>query len=214
VTVPNSDGGDEDFRLSAKDVEFLRAVRDINEDPESYDLTDDGARPANTASIREATSLNTNELQYRLQEGEKLEKYNLLEIFDAVPQNGTMGPKGVELTEAGERALEFAEKTQPPRPGSERWDLEERISETEDRIERIFEELERASDVFEQFMERLDELDDAVTELQADLSDIEQQQDDLWIHLNRLRASVSESETEFVFDEGEGASEEANEDWE
>lgn len=96
--------------LTMKDIRFLMAVRDINENPEEYEDTELGEAPANTTSIRKATSLSTGEVRHRLNEKSDIadEELGAVTLHKAQPTDGSLGPKSVELTQDGERLLRHA----------------------------------------------------------------------------------------------------------
>ena len=97
--------------LSTTDVEFLRVIRDINLNPEQYEGTDGGEKPANTTSIRKASSLSRSQINYRL--GKSRNRFfggdglGLVTIHPAKvnEETGGFGPKSVELSEKGIEAL-------------------------------------------------------------------------------------------------------------
>ena len=96
--------------LTMKDIRFLMAVRDINENPEEYEDTELGEAAANTTSIRKATSLSTGEVRHRLNEKSDVadEELGAVTLYKAPPTDGGLGPKSVELTQDGERLLRHA----------------------------------------------------------------------------------------------------------
>ena len=96
--------------LSLKDIEFLKAVRDININPDDYPAASEGAKPANTTTLRNATSLTRQEIKHRLHEKSDIagEEVGLLTIYDPPLTESGFGPKSVELTTRGERVLEDA----------------------------------------------------------------------------------------------------------
>jgi len=96
--------------LSLKDIEFLKAVRDINNNPDNYAGAADGERPANTTTLREATSLTRQEIKHRLHEKSDIagEEVGLIEIYDPPITESGFGPKAVELTHRGDRHLKDA----------------------------------------------------------------------------------------------------------
>jgi hypothetical protein len=96
--------------LSLKDIEFLKAVRDINTNPDDYPAASEGAKPANTTTLRNATSLTRQEIKHRLHEKSDIagEEVGLIEIYDPPVTESGFGPKAVELTLRGDRLLEDA----------------------------------------------------------------------------------------------------------
>lgn len=97
--------------LSWKDIKFLTAVRNINENPDQYPGTDRSVTPANTTSLREATDLSRGEIRHRLNDKSDVADQDLgiLRLHDPqLTEKGGHGPKSVELTEFGERFLDRA----------------------------------------------------------------------------------------------------------
>jgi len=101
---------DEISDLTVKDVRFLMAVRDINENPEEYEGTDPGVAAANTTSLRNATSLSKGEIRHRLNEKSDIaaDELGVVTLYDAPMTDQGYGPKSVELSQNGERFLEHA----------------------------------------------------------------------------------------------------------
>lgn len=100
--------------LSLKDIRFLRAVRDINNDPESFAKTDRGEVPANKSSIREATGMNSKAVEYRLgnsgtHRGFGQDDLGLINIHSPTIEGNTFGPKSAELTSKGLEELSKVE---------------------------------------------------------------------------------------------------------
>jgi len=92
--------------LSTTNVRFLRVIRNINTNPDEYDNTNKGEKPANTTAIRKASDFSRNQINYRLapdrgtdftDSGEGLLKIHPASIDD----DGGFGPKSVELTQKG-----------------------------------------------------------------------------------------------------------------
>jgi len=100
-----------DTDLGLKDIRFLKAIRDISENPEKYPHTDTGKVPATKTALREATELDEDSLRYRL----RTDRSKLAEDGGAgyirirsptVNDDGSFGPKSVELTDEGYEVLE------------------------------------------------------------------------------------------------------------
>ena len=102
-----------DYNLDLADVEFLRTVRRINENPDEFDHTTEAECPASTRSIREVSDLSRKQVRYRLggSSSRGLEDAGLTIVHSAVydEEKSQYGPKSVELTEQGRMALEQAE---------------------------------------------------------------------------------------------------------
>jgi len=91
--------------LSREDISFLRAIRDINTNPEKYENTSDGEVPANKTSIRKVTELNPSQVDYRLRDRGLDENLGLICIYDPPMTDSGYGPKSAELTDEGVQAL-------------------------------------------------------------------------------------------------------------
>lgn len=93
--------------LKLNDIEFLRAVRDINASPEEYEETDRGEMPANTASVFEETDLERGEVTYRIggnhSRGFEQGEMGLIRSYSPTIDEGSfsVGPRSAELTEKG-----------------------------------------------------------------------------------------------------------------
>jgi len=93
--------------LSVRDIKFLRAIRDINANPEAYEDTDKGAVPANKTSISKATELGKKEVGYRLggnhsrgfEDGD--EPLIVSHDPEVIESENRFGPRSAELTEHG-----------------------------------------------------------------------------------------------------------------
>ena len=100
--------------LDVDDITFLRTAREINANPEDYSdqLTSAGAVPATISAIRNETDLSQNQLNYRMRAGDNSRGFvdrGLIDVHPAeVRDDGSYGPKSVELTEKGERRLDAA----------------------------------------------------------------------------------------------------------
>ena len=142
--------------LSVEDVRFLRAVRDISENPEDFPRTKKGTTPASTRAIREATTLSKNQIDYRLGTTTKergFDKLGYLIIHDPPMTDTGYGPRSAELTEKGERRLEEGlqayglEKTEARADpevmeklddiGARLDNLEQQIDEVEDEVAKV-----------------------------------------------------------------------------
>lgn len=93
--------------LSLPDIEFLRAVRDINAEPDEYPETDRGEVAANTASILKATDLDRGKVTYRIggdhSRGFEQGELGLIRSYSPTIDDGSfsVGPRSAELTEKG-----------------------------------------------------------------------------------------------------------------
>jgi hypothetical protein len=98
-----------DINLKLPDIEFLRTVKDINENPESYPKTveHDAAVPATKAVIESGSPLSKGEIEYRADDGNRILENDLIRLHDAPydQERQVYGSKGIELTAAGREAL-------------------------------------------------------------------------------------------------------------
>jgi len=126
-------------RLSHKDVSFLRAVRDINANPEEYEDTSRGEMPANTASISRATELTDRQVGYRISErGLDKENMGLILSYDPSFDEGRVQPKSAELTQKGVETLTEIEESWGS--GDSESDSSEAVKQLRARVEALEEQ--------------------------------------------------------------------------
>lgn len=130
--------------LSLADIEFLQAVRDINNNPNKYPETDRTEVPANTAAIKKATELSADQVSYRMggnanSRGLEEPSEPLIEPVDAVPTDRGYSPRAARLTSYGMDTLTDAQKIGSRLEGVSRADL--------DRINQRLEYLEIKSNI-------------------------------------------------------------------
>lgn len=150
--------------LSLKDIKFLKAIRDINRDPETYEATEHGAVPATITAVKEATSLTKDEVDYRMTPSRSRlantdEGLGLIHIHEAELRGNMFGPKSAELTEKGERMLNDTMETHG----------------LTDRSTAETEQLERLADVdarTHELEERMDDIEARIEEIVAAVNDI------------------------------------------
>lgn len=128
---------DMDIDLSDRDVKFLQMVREINDHPDKFDGTEQGAMPASTRSLRKALDLSRRQIRYRMggSSCRGLAEAGLTTVHEATfnEDSGEHGPKSIELTEEGlEHLTEIENETGGP--GSV---TPSDIEELHDRIERL-----------------------------------------------------------------------------
>jgi hypothetical protein len=105
--------------LTLTDIEFLRAVEELNNNPKKHRNTDIGEMPANTTSIRKNTDLTQEQVKYRMGgngnsrgfETETEERPQIIISHSAKPTDKGFGPRSVELTSEGQEILKKAEET-------------------------------------------------------------------------------------------------------
>ena len=169
--------------LSIEDVRFLRAVRDINDDPEDYPRTDNGVTAATVSAIREVTNLSRSQLNYRMGVGSNrrgFEEMSLVVTHDPPMTDTGYGKRSVELTEKGKQRLNQGLRAYGLAEESGRSeqevleqldDLGARIESLERRLDGIERDVEEAVDTVEAVDERLDRYEErsmgAVDEQQA-----------------------------------------------
>lgn len=124
-----------DTDVSLKDIRFLQAVRDINENPESHPETvnHNGEMPATKEVIKSATDLSRGEIKYRVDNGNRLLFDGLIEVHSTTfnEDRGQFDPKSVSLTAAGEEALSEVEVGERTTSNDGVEELRERIKELE-----------------------------------------------------------------------------------
>lgn len=105
--------------LKLNDIKFLRAVEELNNNPEEYKHTDKGEAPANTTSIRTNTDMTSDEVKYRMGGNQNSrgfeikteERPKLIISHSAKPTDKGFEPRSVELTDKGQETLKEAEET-------------------------------------------------------------------------------------------------------
>jgi hypothetical protein len=147
--------------LTLTDVEFLQTVKDVNNHPEKYNHTDKGERPANSKSIRLASSLNANQVSYRMggnsnSRGFAESDNYLINTYEPVKNDSGFGPRSANLTEKGENMLKKAQEQVNEISGISRAEFEElqekvdEIRELHSRIDEIWSSIEYIRDHFEE----------------------------------------------------------------
>jgi hypothetical protein len=94
-----------EYDLSFTDIRFLRAVRDINANPDAYERTEKGKIAASTGAIIAAADLSESEARYRMggSRCRGFEEMGLTIVHEAEfdEETKTFGAKSVELTQEG-----------------------------------------------------------------------------------------------------------------
>lgn len=94
-----------EYDLSFTDIRFLRAVRDINANPDAYERTEKGEIAASTGAIIAAADLSESEARYRMggSRCRGFEEMGLTIVHEAEfdEETKTFGAKSVELTQEG-----------------------------------------------------------------------------------------------------------------
>lgn len=171
--APDEEGRtSQNTELSREDVMFLRAIRDINENPDEYPKTGDGQASATIAAIKHATTLSRSQINYRLGTTTNtrgfVERGFLLSHDPPMTDTG-YGSRSAELTEKGEQRLQDGLRAYGLVDTSSRGDPEvmERLENLAGRVE----DFERALNRLEDDVERLD---DRVEATNSRLSRIEE----------------------------------------
>lgn len=146
-----------DHDLSAADVNFLLAVRDILENPQNYENTDSGETAANVTSIRSETDLSKTQVAYRCRDGEDSRGFGesgkgWLRTHGPSIEGKRFGPRSVDLTDKGYKIVSEIEQSQSSAggetdpangvSGEEIARINEELSEIHESIENITAELE------------------------------------------------------------------------
>jgi hypothetical protein len=128
--------------LSLKDIRFLRAVRDINANPEAYERTEKGEAPASTGAIIDASDLSESEVRYRMGGSRRrgFEEMGLTIVHEAEFDEETkmFGAKSVELTQEGiDELTEFEEENDVFDDGGEDDGVPEVVKQLRGRVEKL-----------------------------------------------------------------------------
>lgn len=167
--------------LTLKDIKFLRAVRELCDNPENYPNTDLGDAPANTTALKNDLpnyEPSKGVLNYRMvKDNESDGNKRGLEVdgglgyirihSPSLTEDG-YGPRSVEITDKGRRALESAEERsgmedtvarETDGPSSTELQLEverlgDRVDELEAEREELVNQLEEVRELMELWQER------------------------------------------------------------
>jgi DNA-binding PadR family transcriptional regulator len=133
--------------LSHEDIKFLKAIQELENNPEEHSETGLTDKPANTSSLRAILDMSRQQVTYRMRPDERgLEKMGLVNLFDSeTSESGQMLPRSIELTDAGRQRIQ---------------DWEEKYGELNVRAGDVpsLKEVERELD---EIQSRLDEIDSA-----------------------------------------------------
>lgn len=92
--------------LSVVDIKFLKAVKEINENPDQYEDTGGSQKPANTRSIGNVTDLSKTQRVYRLRPDERgLERMGYVDLFEPEQSGQEIGPRSAGITDEGIEAI-------------------------------------------------------------------------------------------------------------
>lgn len=95
--------------LKLADIEFLSAAQKINNNPEQYQGTDKSAVPANSQNIRKNTSLEPQQVNYRMggrSNSRGLAESGLIEPHEPISYHG---PRSITVTERGSEFVNQAQ---------------------------------------------------------------------------------------------------------
>lgn len=153
--------------LSHEDIKFLKAIQELENNPDEYPETNLTEQPANTSSLRAVLDMSRQQVTYRIRPAERgLEKMGLVRLYDSeVTESGESLPRSVELTDEGrKRITEWEEKYGPL--DTQDWD-----ATTVEEIERELDEIQSRLDELSGSAASVDgETPEAVTEEIAKLS--------------------------------------------
>jgi len=165
-------------KLSHKDIIFLRAVRDINANPEEYEDTSRGEMPANTASISRATELTDRQVGYRISErGLDKENMGLILAYGPSFDEGKVQPKSAELTQTGVETLTEIEESWGS--GGSGGDSNEAVKQLRARVEALEEqgigegEVASAGSELSDITNQIDQLESQLDSIENDLATLQ-----------------------------------------
>ena len=178
--------------LSREDVMFLRATRDINENPEEYPKTggERAAAEATVAAIKHATTLSRNQINYRLGTTTNTRGFverGLIVSHDPRMTDTGYGPRSAELTDQGRERLEDGlrayglvetESRGSPEVMDRLGNLAGRVEDMERSVARLEEQVERLTDRVEAADSRLSRIEE------SDMGAVEEP------HAGRLRTVI------------------------
>lgn len=167
--------------LSTEDITFLRAVRDINANPEDFQATDRGEMPANKTSIQKATDLTSKQVEYRLTkrglDSESEGGLNLILSYGPTlnKEVGSFGPKSAELTELGVKALTEWEESEIVSRGTSEDRTDENLRQLRARVEALEQQSPATNQdgVDDNVAEEIRQLREDVNQLQSTIEDSE-----------------------------------------
>jgi len=168
--------------LSRKDINFLRVVRAVCDNPEEFRGTDGGTGPATVTAVAEASNLSKEQVRYRMREGSRglgVRKpegdaiaddggLGYIRIYEPPMTDRGYGPRSCEITKEGRRALADAleadeemgirggDGTSPEAVE----ELREEIDELEDDLSSIQEGFADVFNTVENISDRMEEMDE------------------------------------------------------
>ena len=170
--------------LSFTDIRFLRIVRDINANPDAYEGTDKGERPASTGAIITASDLSESAVRYRLggSRSRGFEEMGLTKIHEAEfdEETRTFGAKSVELTQEGVDILtEIGDMSETGgSEGGGDTDVPELVKQLRGRVEKLEERSKSGgSGDDESYARKLNSLENDIERIETKLDAI---RDDPW----------------------------------
>jgi TolA-binding protein len=139
-------------RLSHEDVKFMKAVQEIEDNPNKYRKLEITNGRVNTSVLRDilGEGFTDRMVRYRMVPGERgLEDSGLVRLYDPeVQPDGSVGPRSIELTDKGRKAILDWEKRHGEMD-ADSWDtttverMEMEISQLRSEVDRLDSELAR-----------------------------------------------------------------------
>ncbi len=139
-------------RLSHEDVKFMKAVQEIEDNPNKYRKLEITNGRVNTSVLRDILGEDFTDrmVRYRMVPGERgLEDSGLVRLYDPeVQPDGSVGPRSIELTDKGRKAILDWEKRHGEMD-ADSWDtttverMEMEISQLRSEVDRLDSELAR-----------------------------------------------------------------------
>jgi hypothetical protein len=101
--------------LSLIDIKFLKGIAEIEQNPNEVPDTDKSEVPANTSSLRHVTDLERGKIRYRMKPqedgGRGFQEIGYARLHPpATLDKGRIGPRSIELTDQGRKAIMSWEK--------------------------------------------------------------------------------------------------------
>ncbi|SNR57404.1 dynamitin family protein [Halorubrum vacuolatum] len=157
-----------DYKLRDPDIQFLLAVKEISENPNEYEFTDQGKTPANAAALRRETGLSKTQIDYRVKRGERGFAEDGMKLLRThapmINDEGGYDPRSVELTDKGERVVaEIRDVLSGSSGGGDGGGLGEDAEAIREEIEALKNEVSELRSELEKKSEALDQIEASET---------------------------------------------------